>query len=191
MELLLNIEELSHITYNGWDETFDAKEEKQIKDVLQIDGVEKLARVNIGPGADLLTILVFINTIAETYLVASKILEGSESWKQLITKIKGFISKNQLVSVDEDGAKVLAINFILEHFSYDKLVIVDSHVINLSELSGMLSTSFMLAKTPHNYYILTFSVDGEDHLIIGVRSDGEVKLIKHFGLCNYGLDEIV
>ena len=191
MELLLNIDELSHITYNGWDETFDAKEEKQIKDVLQIDGVEKLARVNIGPGADLLTILVFINTVADTYLIASKFLEGSESWKQLITKINGFISKKQLVSVDEDGAKLLAINYILEHFSYDKLVIVDSHVINFCDLSGLLGNSFKLAKSPHNYYILTFSVDGDNHLIIGVRSDGEVKLIKHFGLCNYGLDEIV
>lgn len=190
MELLLNIDELSHITNDGWDDSFKEKEERQIKEVLQMDGIEKVARVNIGPGADLLTILVAINITLDTYLVASKILEGSEAWKKLIVKIKDFISKKQLLSIDEDGAKILAINYIVEHYSYDDIELIDSHVINIAEVSCKPDASSDLAKKPHNYYIQTYCINGENRLILGIRSDGEVKLIKGFGLSNYGLIEM-
>lgn len=191
MELLLNIDELSDITNRGWDESFQADEEKQIKDVLQMDGVERVARVNIGPGADLLTILVAINTLVDTYLVASKLLEGSEAWKKLISRIKGFISKKQLVSIDEDGAKLLAIDYLVSNYSCDTIEFVDSHVINITDISGMVHNTSELAKKPHNYYVQTYHVNGENTVILGIRSDGEVKQIKTFGLSNYGLNEIL
>ena len=187
MEILLNIDELSDITNNGWDEAFEENEEKQIKDVLQMDGVEKVSRANIGPGADLLTICVVINTLFDTFLVASKLLEGCESWKKLISKIKGFITKKQLVSVDEEGAKLLALDFISSQYEYDDIKLLDSHVIHIAEISDRYSVE--LANKPHNYYIQTYAIDYEEKLILGIRSDGEVKLIKSFRLSNYGLDE--
>jgi hypothetical protein len=190
MELLLNIEELSDITNDGWDDTFKKDEEQQIRDVLQMDDVAKVARVNIGPGSDFMTILTVVNTVVETFLIASKLLEGSEAWKKLINKIKGFISKNQLVSINEEGAKILGINYIVEHYSYDSIELVDSHVINIAEVSCKPDASSELAKKPHNYYIQTYCINGEDRLILGVRSDGEVKLIKAFDLSNYGLHEL-
>lgn len=190
MELLLNIEELSDITNNSWDESFQPDEEKQIRNVLQMEGVQKLARVNIGPGADLLTILVAINAVADAYLMASKLLEGSEAWKRLISKIKGFITKKQLVSIDEEGAKLLAIDYLVSHYSCDAIELVDSHIIKITDISGMVRNTSELAKRPHKYYVQTYRVNGEDTVILGLRSDGEVKLIKAFGLSNYGLDEI-
>ena len=188
MELLLDIDELSDITYGGFDETFKNDDEKQIKNVLQIDGIEQVARVNIGPGADLLTICVVINTVLDTFLVASKLLEGCESWKKLITKIKSFISKRQLVSVDEEGAMLLAIDFISSNYKYNDIALIDSHIINIAEVSE--AYTFDLANKPHNYYIQTYRINGEEKIIVGIRSDGEVKLIKSFGLSNYGLVEI-
>jgi hypothetical protein len=190
MELLLNIDELSDITNDGWNDSFKKEEEQQIRNVLQMDDVTKVARVNIGPGSDFMTILTVVNTVVETFLIASKLLEGSEAWKRLIGKIKGFISKNRLVSIDEEGAKILAINYIVEHYSYDSIELVDSHVINIAEVSCKPDASSELAKKPHNYYIQTYRINGEDRLILGVRSDGEVKLIKAFDLSNYGLYEI-
>lgn len=154
-----------------------------------MEGVQKLSRVNIGPGADFLTILVVINTIADTYLVASKLLEGSEAWKKLLEKIKGFISKKQLISIDEEGAKFLAVDYLVSHYSCDSIELVDSHVINITDISGMVRNTSELAKKPHNYYVQTYLVNGEDTVVLGIRSDGEVKLIKAFGLSNYGLDE--
>lgn len=190
MELLLNIDELSDITCNSWDESFQADEEKQIKNVLQIEGVEKLERVNIGPGADLLVILASILTVTDTMLLAPKILEGYNFWKNLIERIKGFISKKQLVSIDEEGAKLLAIDYLVSHYSCDAIELVDSHIINITDISGMVRNTSELAKRPHKYYVQTYRVNGEDTVILGLRSDGEVKLIKAFGLSNYGLNEI-
>lgn len=190
MELLLNIEELSDVTNDSWDDSFKKDEEQQIRNVLQMDDVDKVARVNIGPGSDFMTILTVVNTVVETFLIASKLLEGNDGWKKLIGIIKGFISKKQLVSIDEEGAKILAINYISEHYSYDAIELVDSHVINIAEVSCKPDASSELAKKPHNYYVQTFCINGEDRLILGVRSDGEVKLIKAFDLSNYGLHEI-
>lgn len=99
MELLLNIDELSDITNSSWDDSFHADEEKQIKDMLQMEGIQKLARVNKGPCADLLTFLVVINAIADTYLVASKLLEGNYALKKLFSKIKGFISRKIITNI--------------------------------------------------------------------------------------------
>lgn len=190
MEILLNIDELSEITNNSRSVSFQKDEEKQIKNILQIEGVEKLERVNIGPGADLLVILAAILTVTDTMLLAPKILEGYNSWKNLIERIKGFISKKQLVSFDEEGAKLLAIDYIVNHYECDDIELVNSHVINITDISGMVRNTSELAKKPHKYYVQTYRVNGEDTVILGLRSDGEVKLIKTFGLSNYGLDEL-
>lgn len=190
MELLLNIDELSDITNNSWNQSFQANEEEKIKNVIQLDGVERLERVNIGPGADVLTILVIINTIVNTFHLPKRIKDGYDSWKGIILKIKDFISKKQLVSIDEEGVELLTIDYIVTHFDCNTADLVDSHIINITDLSGMINSSSELAKKPHNYYIQTYRLDGEDTIILGICSNGEVILIKHFGLSNYGLEEM-
>lgn len=189
MQILLNIDELAEITNDSWDEHFSPEEEKRIADTLQMGNVEELARVNIGPGADFLVILLTINTIVETYLVASKILEGYDGWKRLIAKIKQFINRRELVSVDEDGAKILAIDFISQHYQYKSIDLIASQVINITDVSGMICLSSELAKRPHNYYVQTYCLDNENKIILGITSDGEVKLIKAYGWSPYGLNE--
>lgn len=189
MQILLNIDGLADITNDSWEERFSPEEEKRIADTLQMENVEELSRVNIGPGADLMVILLAINTIAETYLVASKILEGSDGWKKLIAKIKEFICKQELVSVDEDGAKLLAIDFISQHYQYERIDLIASQVINITDVSGMIHLSSELAKRPHNYYVQAYSLDNEIKIILGITSDGEVKLIKAYGWSPYGLNE--
>lgn len=190
MQFLLSIEQLDDITCYSWDAAFSPKEEQQIADVLQMDNINKLTRVNIGPGADLMVILLAINTIAETFLVASKILEGTAAWKKLIAKIKGFIHRQELISIDEDGAKILAIDYLSQHYQYDKIELIANHVINITDISGMIQLSDKLAKRPHNYYVQAYCLDGEFKIILGITSTGDVNLIKAFCLSNYGLEEL-
>jgi len=189
MQILLNIDELADVTNDGWEEHFSTEEERRIVETLQLENVEELARVNIGPGADLMVILLSINAIADTYLVASKILEGSAGWKKLISKIKQFINKRELVSVDEDGAKILAIDFLTQHYQYERIDLISSQVINITDVSGLIRLSSELAKRPHNYYIQAYCLDNEKKIILGITSDGEVKLIKAYGWSPYGLNE--
>ncbi len=133
---------------------------------------------------------MIINTIVNTFHLPKRIKDGYESWKGIILKIKELISKKQLVSIDEEGVKLLAIDYIVTNFDCDAAELIDSHVINITDLSSMINSSSKLAKKPYNYYIQTFCLNGEETIVLGIRSDGEVKLIKHFGLSNYGLTEI-
>lgn len=190
MQILLNKDELADIANDSWEEHLSKEEEKRIADILQMEDVEEITRVNIGPGADLMVILLAINTIADTYLVASKILEGTDGWKKLISKIKQFISKRELVSIDEDGAKILAIDYLTQHYQYERIDLISSQIINITDVSGMIRLSSELAKRPHNYYVQAFCIDNENTIILGITSDGEVKLIKAYGWSPYGLSEL-
>ena len=62
--------------------------------------------------------------------------------------------------------------------------------INLVDLSGMIRGNRGLSKKPHNYYIQTYRVNYEDIYVIGIKSTGEVELIKHFGFNPYGIIEV-
>ena len=190
MKLLLSIDELEDIVNDSWEENFAEKEEHKIIDVLQMSNIKKLARVNIGPGADLMVILLAINTVADSFLIASKILEGTEGWNKLITRIKSFICKHELVSIDEDGAKILAIDYISQHYQYEKIELIASQVINITDVSSMIRLSDELAKRPHNFYIQAYCLDEENKIIIGITSSGKVQLIKSFGWSPYGLMEL-
>ena len=191
MELLLNINTVSDIVNNSWNLDFSDEEECKIREVIGLDGVNKLARINIGPGADLLVILAAVNIVADVFLVGSKVLEGMESWKKIIAKIKGFKQKNELVSLDAEAAELLAIDYLYSRFEYDTIKLIDGHCFNITDLEGLIQVSSNFARKPHNYYIQSYLLDGEHHVIVGVMSSGEVTILKQFGLSNYGLEEIL
>lgn len=190
MELLLNIESVSDIVNNSWDLEFSDKEEFKIREAISMDDVDKIARINIGPGADLLVILAAVNIVADAFLVGSKALAGMESWKKIIAKIKGFKQKNELVSLDAEAAELLAIDYLYGRFEYDTIELIDSHCFNITNLEGLVQSSSDLARKPYNYYIQSYLLDNEHHVIVGVMSSGEVTILKQFGLSNYGLEEI-
>ena len=190
MELLLSIESVSDIVNDSWDLDFSDKEERKIREAINLEGVNKLARINIGPGADFLVILAAVNIVVDAFLVGSKALEGMESWKKIITKIKGFKQKNELVSLDAEAAELLAIDYLYGRFEYDTIKLIDSHCFNITNLEGLVQNSSYLARKPYNYYIQSYLLDNEHHVIVGVTSSGEVTILKQFGLSNYGLEEI-
>lgn len=96
MELLLNIESVSDIVNDSWDLEFSDKEERKIQEAINLEGVNKLARVNIGPGADFLVILAAVNIVADAFLVGSKALEGMESWKKTLPRLKDLNRRTSL-----------------------------------------------------------------------------------------------
>lgn len=186
----MNIESVSDIVNNSGDLEFSEKEERKIREAISLDGVNKIARINIGLGADLLVILAAVNIVADVFLVGSKALEGMESWKKIIAKIKGFKQKNELVSLDAEAAELLAIDYLYGRFEYDTIKLIDGHCFNITDLEGLSQISSNLARKPYNYYIQSYLLDGERHVIVGVMSSGEVTILKQFGLSNYGLKEI-
>ena len=106
MELLLNLEKFEE-KING--EGLTPADIEQIKKELEFDGDKEVSEQNIGPGADVMVILVSILTVANIFLLGDKIDKGIEGWIKLGKRLKNLFSKKELVAKDKDGASLLAI----------------------------------------------------------------------------------
>ena len=189
MELLFSLKEL-------YDESPVASVrpivEDEVRKTLELeDESATFSMVNIGPGADFFVILSTILLVKDFVMMAPSVLEGLESWKVLIGKIKRWISKRELISGDEEFAKLVAVDYLMSHYQYEKHRLVDSHTIETCDFSSMIiNKEGELQKHPHNYYVQTYQLDDGRIIILGIKSSGEVNLIKTFEHNPYGLLEI-
>lgn len=187
MQLLLNIEELFPVIEN-----FDDSDvEKRAKEVVGLREEDSVKCVNIGPGADWLVILTTISSIGLAIWKGPTVIrDGLRDWKWLVEKIKGYIKNHQLVSVDEEGAFYLAVNYLAEKFGEDmSFRLIDSHTFNIVDLSGMIiNREKSLADRPHNYYVFVFNI-AYRNVVLSVRSTGEIRLLESFEDMPYGLSD--
>lgn len=187
MQILLEIDELWDVI----DDIENPETEKKAKDVMGLDEKDKLEVVNIGPGAD---VLVFLITIVSTTLtiwsIPTIIRTGSKDWKWLIKRLKGFIKKKQLVSLDQDAATLLAIDYLAEKYGEENVLsFMDAHTFNIVDISGMFpGEEDSFAAHPHNYYVFTFHVDASK-VVLSVRSTGEIRILEIFDDMPYGLTD--
>lgn len=70
----------------------------------------------------------------------------------------------------------------------------NEHEINLVRVDGMFMVgrkSDELITKPYNYFIQTYLINNEKYYVVGIKSTGEVNLIKCFEYGNpYGIAEI-
>ena len=79
----------------------------------------------------------------------------------------------------------------VSHYQYEKHRLVDSHTIETCDFSStIINRDGELPKHPHNYYIQTYELYDGRIVILGIKSSGEVNLIKAFEYDPYGLLEI-
>ena len=187
MQLLLDIEELFQVI----ESLDDPDAEKQAKETIGLRDEDSVKCANIGPGADWLVILTTISTVGLAILKGPTVIrDGLRDWKWLIDKIKGYINKQQLVSVDEEGAFYLAVNYLAEKFGEDaSFRLIDSHTFNIVDLSGMIiNREKSLADHPHNYYVFVFNI-AYRNIVLSVRSTGEIRQLESFDDMPYGLSD--
>lgn len=187
MELLLQIENFDD-KING--DGLTDKDKENIKKYINFEDADKVDCVNIGPGADFIVILTVINLIVDVFLIGSRVTEGFDGWLKIGEKLKTLIKRSEIVSVDNDGATILAIDYISQREKITSLKKVDETTINLVNVSGMIPANKQgIASKPHNYYIKTFEVNDDRTYILGIKSSGEVNLIKCFEFNPYGISE--
>lgn len=187
MELLLQIDDFED-KING--DGLTDKDKEAIKKHIDFEEADKVDPVNIGPGADMIVILTVINLIVDIFLIGSRITEGFDGWLKIGKKLRKLIKRSELVSVDNDGATILAIDYISRYEKITSLTKVDETTINLVDVSGMIPANKRgIASKPHNYYIKTFEVNDDKIYVVGIKSTGEVNLIKCFGFNPYGISE--
>ena len=185
MQLLLNIEELNPEIEN----LAIPLTEKKVKERLDLRQEDTVTCVNIGPGADVLVILASIWTIGLAIWEFPTVLrEGLKNWKWLIDKIKGFVKKNQLVSVDMDGAFLLVIDYLSNEYGDESnFSMMDAHTFKIVDISGMYpNNEDSLPAHPHNYYVFVIWI-ADRKLILSVRSNGEIRVLESFDDMPYGI----
>ena len=121
--------------------------------------------------------------------MGGEINDGIDGWIEIGKKLQKLFRGKKIVSIDIDGATALAIDQIAKQGRIVSLEKIQETTINLVDVSGMISVNSELSKKPHNYYIQTYRINDEDIYVVGIKSSGEVEIIKHFIFNPYGISE--
>ena len=188
MELLLDLDFCEGLPCNEMLELSESDKE-EIKTKSGFSSVTDIDLVNIGPGADVIVLLLVISVGLQILKIGAEINDGIDGWIGIGKKLRNLFRRKKIISVDEDGATALAIETIAKEENVYKLEKLSETTINLVDVSGMIPNNRGLSQKPHNYYIQAYRVNGEDVYVMGIKSTGEVRIIKHFGFNPYGIME--
>ena len=189
MEILLDIDICKGLTLSDNFEVSDP-EKKRIKNAVDFDNVTSAEYVNIGPGADYIVLLLVISIGIQLIKLGSTINDGIDGWIGIGKKIKKLYRRNKIISIDIEGATALSIELIAKKVDIDYLEKIQETTINLVNVSGMIPINKGLSQKPHNYYIQAYRVNGLDIYVVGIKSNGEAEIIKHFEFNPYGVTEV-
>ena len=179
MEILLSIDNYEEKACNDCLD-YSESEKERIKKEVGFDHVSKVDFVNIGLGADCIVILLVVSIFFQLIRIGAEINDGIDGWIEIGRKLRRLFRRKKIVSVDVDGATALAIAHIARKEKITKLVKLQENTINLVDVSGQIPANKGLSKKPHNYYIQTYQVNDEEIYVMGIKSTGDVKVIKHF-----------
>ncbi|MBQ7268907.1 MAG: hypothetical protein IJS62_03515 [Bacteroidales bacterium] len=186
MQILLNIPEGF---YDDEISGSSTNEREIINQAYGLNDADEVEYVNIGPGADWIVLLTTFAGVSWTLVQVPGIIKRSiDGWKWLIEKLKGYIEKDLLVSLDQDAAGLLAIDYLASKFGADESFdMLDMHTIRLIDISGMVhNNKGEFVDHPHNYYVFTFRI-ADRIIILSVRSTGKIKELEIFHEIPYGL----
>lgn len=184
MEVLLNIEEVRDHVEN----LDDPKAEETVRKAVGLQEKDSVACVNIGPGADVLVLMIVFKVTWTIFQLPGNLKKSLEGWEWLVNKLKSFAKKKELVSLDLDSAGLFAIDYLAEKYGDDSSFnLLDAHCFKIHDISGMYpNNKDILAAHPHNYYVFTFYI-ADRILVMSVRSTGEIRELEAFIDMPYGL----
>ena len=167
---------------NGLEGTDSIELEDVKNEIHQIDSSVKFKEVNLGTNADWIAVLAIINGITSVLLVGDKIVKGIDGWINLAKRIKGIFSRSEKVYIDKDTATILAIEHLSRVYKIESIEKLNENIIALKDLSQMLSdrTEKDFIAKPFNVYFMTFKINDDIIISLGIRSDGEIKELYSF-----------
>ena len=156
-----------------------------IKDIDLGSNVKSVEYVNIGAGVDCMVIMVGFALVGYKILKSGKsINDGIDGWLEIGKKLKKLVKHNKIISIDSDGATLLAIKLISQKENIRFLEVCQEDTINLVDMSGFFPENKGLAARPFNYFIKTIKMNDETIYIIGVNSTGQATIIKRYDVSN-------
>ena len=184
MQILLNIPE-------GFIPDVSLQDREIINREYGLQRASEVHMVNIGPGADWIVYLAVFNVAWNIFQLPGIIKASIEGWEWLIECFKTRKSQKQLISLDQDAAGLLAIDYMADKYGEDESFdIIDAHTIPIVDISGMVNNRVGgLANQPHSYHVFTFHI-ADQIIILSVRSSGEIKELEAFSDMPYGLSDV-
>ena len=179
MELLFDIDNYEE-KMSSDELTLSETEKKKIINDIAISNVKSIEFVNIGAGADCMVVMVGIWLGYKILKSGKSINDGIDGWLEIGKKLKKLVKRNKIISIDSEGATLLAIELISQKENIKLLEVCQEDTINLVDMSGFLPENKGLAAKPLNYFVKTIKVNDETIYIIGVNSTGQATIIKRY-----------
>jgi len=182
MEILVHLKKFED--HLAGDELDDDIAEQVKRHVSRIE-IHDVKEENIGPGADLYVFLLVVYGLGKLFLSGEKINANLKGWIELAKQLRDWHKSKELVSVDLDGARALALLEISEHFTLERLSERSNHFLPMVDFSqphtfGDGRKEGDLISHPHGYYTLVYDVNDDYTLVIGVTTKGDVHIVKSF-----------
>lgn len=184
MEILLDIDNYEEKMSSDEFTLTESDKEDIIKDSDLGSNVKSVEYVNIGAGADCMVIMLLVCFGLEILKAGKIINDGIDGWLGFGKKLKKLVKRNKIISIDSEGATLLAIELISQKENIKLLEVCQEDTINLVDMSGVLPENKGLAAKPFNYFVKTINVNDETLYIIGVNSTGEATIIKQYDVSN-------
>ena len=181
MEILLDIDNYEE-KMSSDELTLSETEKKKIINDIAISNVESIEFVNIGAGADCMVIMVGIWLGYKILKSGKSINDGIDGWLEIGKKLKKLVKHNKIISIDSEGATLLAIKLISQKEKINAFEVMQEDTINLIDMSGFLPENKGLAAKPLNYFVKTIKVNDETIYIIGINSTGQAIIIKRYNV---------
>ena len=189
MEILLDLDICKNLPCKETWEVSD-NDRKSIEKKVGLYNICNAKYVNIGPGADLIVLLIIVDIGLRTLKLGAEINDGIDGWIGLGKKLYKLFQQKKIVSIDADGAASMAIELISKKEKIEKLEKIHETTINLVDVSSMLPLNIDLCARPHNYYIFAYQINNKEVYVVGVTSMGNANIIKHFEFNSYGISDI-
>lgn len=189
MEILLDLDICEGLLCDKTREVSD-NDRKSLEGRAGFNGISEAKYVNIGPGADLIVLLLIVDIGLRLLKLGAEINDGIDGWIGLGKKLSKLFLQKKIVSIDADGAASIAIELISQKEKIVKLEKIHETTINLVDVSFMLPQNISLSARPHNYYIQAYRINDKEVYVVGVTSTGNANIIKHFGFSLYGIRDI-
>lgn len=189
MEILLDLDICKNLPCKETLEVSD-NDRKSIEKRVGLYNICNTKYVNIGPGADLIVLLIIVDIGLRTLKLGAEINDGIDGWIGLGKKLFKLFQQKKIVSIDADGAASMAIELISKKEKIEKLVKIHETTINLVDVSSILPQNIDLCARPHNYYIFAYQINNKEVYVVGVTSMGNANIIKHFEFNSYGISDI-
>lgn len=189
MEILLDLDICKNLPCKETWEVSD-NDRKSIEKKVGLYNICNAKYVNIGPGADLIVLLIIVDIGLRTLKLGAEINDGIDGWIGLGKKLYKLFQQKKIVSIDADGAASMAIELISKKEKIEKLEKIHETTINLVDVSSMLPQNIDLCARPHNYYIFAYQINNKEVYVVGVTSMGNANIIKHFEFNSYGISDI-